>query len=180
MKITLRAVTEISVAVAMSVIFNFLPLWKMPQGGSISLEMLPIFIITLRWGLKEGMLAGLVYGLIQLAFNPFIVHPIQLILDYPLPYMLLGTTGFLKNRLDQNLNKYKKFNIYLIIALSIGGLLRLFSHILSGAVFFAQYAPENTNVWIYSTIYNATFILPSLFICYLIIMILKDKLIYND
>ncbi len=176
MKISLRAITEMSVAVALAVIFNFMPLWKMPQGGSISLEMLPILFIALRWGLKEGLLTGFVYGLLQLAFNPFIVHPVQLILDYPLPYMLLGVAGIFKKQAEKY--KDKKINIYIIITLLLGGALRLVSHVLSGAIFFAQYAPEGTNVWIYSTIYNASFIIPSLIICYIIIEILKNKILY--
>jgi thiamine transporter len=176
MKISLRAITEMSVAVALAVIFNFMPLWKMPQGGSISLEMLPILFIALRWGLKEGLLAGFVYGLLQLAFNPFIVHPVQLILDYPLPYMLLGFAGIFKKQAE----KYKdnKINIYIISALLLGGSLRLVSHVLSGAIFFGQYAPEGTNVWIYSIIYNASFIIPSLIVCYIVIEILKNKILY--
>ena len=72
--------TEISMAVALAAILNFLPLWRMPQGGSLSLEMLPILIIALRWGAVPGMMAGAVYGLVQLALGPFIVHPAQLIL----------------------------------------------------------------------------------------------------
>ena len=178
MKISLRAITEISVAVALAVIFNFLPLWKMPQGGSISLEMLPILIIALRWGLKEGLLAGFVYGLLQLAFNPFIVHPIQLILDYPLPYMLLGVAGIFRNQVEKY--KDKKINIYIISALLLGGFLRFMTHVLSGVVFFSQYAPEGTNVWIYSIIYNGSFILPSLVVCYIVIAVLKNKIIFME
>ncbi|MFO7814125.1 MAG: energy-coupled thiamine transporter ThiT [Halanaerobiales bacterium] len=176
MKISLRAITEMSVAVALAVIFNFMPLWKMPQGGSISLEMLPILFIALRWGLKEGLLAGFVYGMLQLAFNPFIVHPIQMVLDYPLPYMLLGFSGVFKEQAEKYKNK--KINFYIISALLLGGSLRLVSHILSGAVFFAQYAPEGTNIWIYSIVYNASFIIPSLIVCYVIIEMLKNKILY--
>ncbi len=176
MKISLRAITEISVAVALSLIFNFLPLWKMPQGGSISLEMLPIFFIALRWGLKEGLLAGFVYGLLQLAFNPFIIHPVQLILDYPLPYMLLGLSGIFVKQIKQF--KEKKINIYIIFAMLLGGFFRFISHVLSGVVFFSTYAPEGTNVWIYSIIYNASFIIPSLIVCYIIIAVMKKKVLY--
>jgi len=176
MKISLRAITEMSVAVALAVILNFMPLWKMPQGGSISLEMLPILFIALRWGLKEGLLAGFVYGLLQLAFNPFIVHPVQLILDYPLPYMLLGVAGVFKKQAEKY--KDKKINIYIISAVLLGGVLRIASHVLSGAIFFAQYAPEGTNVWVYSTVYNASYLIPSLIICYIVIEILKNKILY--
>ena len=58
----IRIMTEIGMAVALSAILNFLPLWRMPQGGSLSLEMLPILIIALRWGAGPGMMAGAVYG----------------------------------------------------------------------------------------------------------------------
>jgi thiamine transporter len=51
-----RIMTEIGMAVAMAAILNFIPLWRMPQGGSISLEMLPILIIALRWGAGPGTL----------------------------------------------------------------------------------------------------------------------------
>ncbi len=176
MKISLKAITEISVAVALAVIFNFIPLWKMPQGGSISLEMLPILVIALRWGLKEGLLAGFVYGMLQLAFNPFIVHPAQLILDYPLPYMLLGFSGILKKQIDKHMDK--KINFYIIISVLVGGFLRLITHVFSGVIFFSQYAPEGTNVWIYSIIYNASFIIPSLIVCYIIIAVFKKKILF--
>src|SRR6056297_886952 len=176
MKISLKAITEISVAVALAVIFNFIPLWKMPQGGSISLEMLPILVIALRWGLKEGLLAGFVYGMLQLAFNPFIVHPAQLILDYPLPYMLLGFSGILKKQIDKHMDK--KINFYIIISVLVGGFLRLITHVFSGVIFFSQYAPEGTNVWTYSIIYNASFIIPSLIVCYIIIAVFKKKILF--
>jgi thiamine transporter len=176
MKISLKAITEISVAVALAVIFNFIPLWKMPQGGSISLEMLPILVIALRWGVKEGLLAGIVYGMLQLAFNPFIIHPMQLILDYPLPYMLLGFSGVFKKQVDKYMDK--KINIYIIISLLLGGVLRLVTHVFSGVIFFSQYAPEGANVWMYSIIYNASFIIPSLIVCYIIIAIFKKKIIF--
>jgi len=96
----IRIMTEIGMAVALSVILNFIPLWRMPQGGSVSLEMLPILIIALRWGAGPGMMAGVVYGLVQLAFGPFIIHPAQLVLDYPLSYMLVGLAGIFSNKIN--------------------------------------------------------------------------------
>jgi len=49
----------------------------------------------------------------------------------------------------------------------------IFSHILSGVVFFGHFAPEGQNVWLYSIIYNVSFLLPSLIIVYLILISLK-------
>jgi thiamine transporter len=71
-----RMLAEIGVAVALAVVLNFLKLWRMPQGGSVSLEMLPILVIAFRWGLGAGIFSGLIYGLLQLMFGAYIIHPV--------------------------------------------------------------------------------------------------------
>ena len=162
-----KIMVETGIAVALAAVLQFIPLWKMPQGGSISLEMLPILYIAIRWGLKAGMIGGTVYGLVQL-FNPYVVHPVQLLLDYPVPYMLLGLAGIYNIRN----NDYGK----LLLAVLTGGLARFSSHLLSGAIFFGQYAPEGQNPWVYSAIYNASYIIPSLLLSYIILLPLLKKL----
>ena len=70
----------------------------MPQGGSVSLEMLPILFIAVRRGVVPGMVVGAVFGGISLfgflAPAPFIFNPLQVVLDYPLAYAALGLAGF--------------------------------------------------------------------------------------
>jgi thiamine transporter len=171
-----RIMAETGVAVALAIVLNFLPLWKMPQGGSVSLEMLPIFIIAFRWGGVPGMVAGLVYGLAQLAINPYIVHPVQLILDYPLPYMLVGLAGFIPLEKRQGSDRF----VYLLLAVLLGGLARFLSHLISGAVFFGQYAPEGQNPWVYSAIYNSSYMLPSLLIAFIVILPLYKTLVLKN
>lgn len=166
-----RMMAEIGVAVALAVVLNFVKLWQMPQGGSISLEMLPILMIAFRWGAGAGIFSGLAYGLIQLMFGAYIIHPIQLIMDYPLPYMMLGIAGYFNIRKDGAVDAVKVF----AAVLAAGGA-RLITHILSGVIFFASYAPEGQNVWLYSTVYNASFLIPSLIINYIIILILLKNL----
>jgi len=173
-----RIMTEIGMAVALAVIFNFIPLWRMPQGGSVSLEMLPILIIALRWGVGPGMMAGVVYGLLQLALGPFIVHPAQLVLDYPLAYMLVGLAGIFSNKI--NLKTKVSTYGWLLLAVLTGGLVRFISHFLSGVIFFAQYAPEGQNPWVYSAIYNISYLLPALLLSYIIIIPLVKNLIINE
>ena len=167
-----RLITEIGIAIALATILNFIPLWKMPQGGSISLEMLPIFLVALRWGGKSGLLAGFTYGLVQLIVNPYVIHPVQLIMDYPLPYMLLGLAGFF----SINKNNGSDISYFsLLMAMLTGGIARFIVHILSGVIFFSSYAPESQNVWIYSIIYNGSYLLPSLILCFIIISVLLKK-----
>lgn len=173
-----KIMAEMAVAVALAVVLNFIPLWKMPQGGSVSLEMLPILIIALRWGVGSGMMAGLAYGLLQLTFNPYIIHPIQLIMDYPLPYLLLGLAGLFKNKID--LTEGRLSYSWLLVALALAGGARLFSHVLSGVVFFGEYAPEGQNVWLYSTVYNGSYIIPSLILDYLLLIPISIKLLGEE
>lgn len=173
-----RIMTEIGMAVALSVILNFIPLWRMPQGGSISLEMLPILIIALRWGASSGMMAGAVYGLVQLAFGPFIIHPAQLVLDYPLPYMLVGLAGIFSSKID--LKAKGSTYGWLLLAVFTGGLGRFVSHFFSGVIFFAQYAPEGQSPWVYSAIYNVSYLLPALLLSYVIIIPLIKILVISD
>lgn len=173
-----KILTEMAVAVALATILNFLPLWKMPQGGTISLEMLPVFIIALRWGIGPGFMSGIAYGLLQLAFGAYIVHPVQLILDYPLPYMLVGLAGLFSFKIKKL--ESKALYGWLLLAVLLGGITRLGAHILSGAIFFGQYAPEGQNVWLYSIIYNGSFLLPSMLLNYLVLIPLTKKLIKDE
>ena len=170
-KFSTRMLAEIGVAVALAVVLNFLKLWRMPQGGSVSLEMLPILVIAFRWGLGAGMFSGLVYGLLQLMFGAYIIHPVQLIMDYPLPYMVLGVAGMFSIRKDDMIQPLRIFWAVLVAAA-----LRLIVHILSGVIFFGSYAPEGQNVWAYSTIYNATFLIPTTIVTYIVLMIIMKAL----
>ena len=172
-----RLIAEIGVAVAISTVLNFLPLFKMPQAGSVSLEMLPVLLIALRWGGKPGLMAGAVYGFIQLVVNPYVIHPVQMLMDYPLPYMMLGIAGFFSIRKkDGNEINYTK----VFFALLTAGFARFIIHVLSGVIFFGSYAPEGQNVWAYSIIYNGSFMLPSLILCYIILVVLLKKFILGE
>jgi thiamine transporter len=68
------------------------------------------------------------------------------------------------------------FSKHKLLSSLIAGSLRLFCHTLAGVIFFASYAPIGENVWIYSLIYNATFLVPSLALSAFIALILWRKL----
>lgn len=165
---------EIGVAVALSAVLNFIPLFKMPYGGSINLEMLPILIVALRWGGIPGLLTGVVYGFVQLAVDPYIVHPLQMLLDYPLAYMMVGLAGFFPVKYnDSKVTLYKS----VFVGVIVGGLGRFIAHLLTGVIFFANFAPEGQNAWVYSTIYNGLYIIPSIIISYLLIVTILKSLV---
>ncbi len=65
-QISLRALTEGAVFVALAQITDYIKLFRLPQGGSVTVAMLPIFVYCARWGFGPAMLVGFVYSLAQL------------------------------------------------------------------------------------------------------------------
>jgi len=193
-------ITEVALAIALASVLCLLQI-RLPVnlfGGSIQLAMLPIGIVALRRGVLSGAVAGAAFGLVDLLIEPYILMPIQVLLDYPLPYLLFGLgVGLFSrwyNRLQTQSNSKQTGrllahgSLVIIIAMVLGGLLRLASHVLSGVLFFSAYASDffatnptllvagpvdsGLNLWIYSVGYNLMYLVPSLIgsaICILVI-----------
>lgn len=137
---------------AMAVILTAFPFYRMPNGGSVTLGgMLPLFFISFAYGPEVGMLAGFAYSLMNLVMAPYILHPVQVLFDYPLPFMALGLAGC--------------FPRHHMAGITAAVAVRLFFHFLSGVVFFGSYAPAGTSIYLYSFLTNLTYLLPNLVIC---------------
>ena len=147
-----RAIAFAGVTIAISFVLSYIKLWEMPQGGSITLvSMLPIMIFAFVYGSKKGVFVGAIYGLLQAIQDPFIIHPAQFLLDYPLAFSMVGFVGALKDfNFFDNLPQVK-FAIGGILC----GVLRYLSHVLSGVFAFGAYAPSGQSVLSYSLIYNS-------------------------
>jgi thiamine transporter ThiT len=92
----IQILTEGGMCIALSLLLWYLKIGEMPQGGSISLQMLPLFIFSLRWGIVPGIFIGLVYGLVHSIQDLYVVHWFQYFLDYPLAFSLIGLAGLVK------------------------------------------------------------------------------------
>lgn len=165
--------TEIAMMSALAVILSFMKFdaaWA--YGGSVSLEMLPIVLFAFRRGLGLGLLMGLVYGILDVIINPSVVHFVQLILDYPLAFMVVGFAGIFKVKAENSLRK----NIMTIIfATALGSGLRLVCHFFSGVIWFGSYAPEGTPVAVYSLVYNIGYMVPSfILIAFVLSLLIKS------
>jgi thiamine transporter len=160
-----RVLTEAALAVALAFVLGFVVLFKMPFGGSVSLEMIPLILLALRQGWKVGIIAGAAYGLLDLAIDPYVVHPMQVILDYPLAFGALGLAGLFRPTVRGA-----------ILGATVAVLARFVCHLLSGVIFFASYAPEGWNPFLYSAAYNAAYLVPSLAIAILVTVVLLKAL----
>ena len=147
-----------AMTVAISFVLSTLRVFKMPQGGSITLvSMLPIIAFSLAFGPARGALVGCAYGFLQLLYDPYVIHPLQMLADYPLAFAALALGGFAERT---PLPKYWT----LPLAVVIGSLGRYLMAVLSGVVFFAEYAGDQ-NVWLYSMVYNISYLGPDALLC---------------
>ena len=154
-------VAEGALCAALSIVLSYLTLFRMPQGGSINLQLLPVFIFAYRHAWKWGVEVGLLVGFIHLVFGGYVVHPVQAILDYPLAYGVLGFSGIWKK--------------HLITGTILSGLACFCCHVISGVVFFSSYAPEGTNAFVYSVVYNSIFF-PQLAINTIVALLIHRRL----
>ena len=160
-----RVLAEAALAVALAFVLGLIKVFQMPFGGSISLDMVPLILLALRQGPFVGIVAGAAYGLVDLAIEPFTVHPVQVLFDYPLAFGVLGLAGFFAPTVRGAI-------LGTIVAVAA----RFLCHFVSGIVFFASYAPKGWNPYLYSASYNLAYLIPSLAVAVVAIVVLLRAL----
>ncbi len=160
----LRALCEGAILVAMAQVLGYLKLFELPQGGSITVGMLPIFLYCTRWGFLRGMLASSAYAVLQLIFDGAYAWGWQsMIGDYLLAFMVLGVAGL-----------FWKQKGGFFIGATVGSLARFLVHFVVGATIWAAYMPDSffgmtmTSPWFYSFLYNGSYMV----IDYLLILLI--------
>lgn len=143
-----RAVAVSALLVALSIILNQLILFRMPQGGSVTLfSMVPIVLCAYFFGVRRGTMAGMCVGLLNLIFSPYVIHPVQLLLDYPLAFGALAFGGIFAG------HKHGLIKGYIF-----GVICRYICAVISGVIFFGEYVPEGFSSLTWSLWYNATYL----------------------
>lgn len=164
---------EIAIFASIGLVLDQISFKLWAQGGSISLVMVPMVLMAIRWGLVAGLATGLLIGIMQMMFGAYIVHWLQAVLDYGLAFTVVGLAAIVRRPLlkaTQALHK-KMMAIYIIIGVLLGGALRFVCHLLAGVVFFKEYAGDD-NVWVYSIIYNSTYMIPAALLTAIIAVLL--------
>ena len=166
--LALRALCEGAVMVALAQILGYLKLYELPQGGSITLSMLPIFFFAVRWGLKDGLLCSLVFGILQLLLDGgFAIGWQSMLGDYIIAFGVLGLAGLCAG---------KKWGVF--AGTVIGSALLFLVHYVVGATVWGEYMPETffgmtmTSPWFYSALYNGSYMLIDMVACLVVFAVL--------
>ncbi|MBP3915384.1 MULTISPECIES: energy-coupled thiamine transporter ThiT [unclassified Clostridium] len=164
LKFNSKLVARIGLAIALAFILDMLKIYRLPNGGgSISLgSMIPIMLISFVYGPSIGLFTGFLFGVFKLIVDPYILNPIQVLFDYPLPFMAVGIAGFFRN-------KY--------LGATLGMLLRFVFHFIAGVVFFGSYAPAGMSPIIYSLAVNGFAVGGELLICLALLAFLPIELL---
>lgn len=163
-----RVLCEGGILLALALVLNALKLYTLPNGGSISLEMLPVFIFAIRWGTGWGCIMGFALGLISMIIDGGIAISWQsLLLDYLLAFTPLGLCGLFRGR---------EYGIF--PGAVLGAFVRFLVHYYSGITIYAIVAPTElfsvtyTSPWMYSLIYNGSYMLIDTVLCLVILGLL--------
>lgn len=165
----IRAVCEGAIMLALAQILSYLKLGEAPNGGSITPAMFPIAFYALRYGTGKGLLAGFLFGLLQLLFDGAYAWGWQsMLLDYLVAFTPLGLAGLFRG---------KAWGIF--PGTVIGCLGRFAVHFISGITIYRIIEPTEvpgfgvyTDANIYSLVYNGSYMLP----CTVIALVLAGVL----
>ena len=155
----IRALCEGALMVALAFVLSFVKLWELPNGGSLTPAMFPILLFGLRWGVGRGLMAGFVFGLLQLIFDGAYAWGWQsMLLDYLLAFTPLGLSGLFRG---------KAWGIF--PGTVVGCVCRFIIHHISGVTIYRIIEPTAIpglgtfdNAHVYSLVYNGSYMLPNM------------------
>ena len=146
-----RSVTFAAVSVALAFALSYIRLFRLPQGGSITLvSLLPLMLYSQMFGVRKGVVVGVVFGLLSAIQDPWILHPAQFLLDYPLAFGCIGLSAIFTQEGIKGKKGIALFACGSVLAVT----LRYLSHVLSGIFAFSMYAQPGYGAVAWGFLYN--------------------------
>ena len=178
-KITTLQLVESALMIAIATVCSLVKI-DLPFGGGVTiLSMLPIVMISHRYGWKWGVLVAFTYsvgqmllGLDNVAYaDSFLMGAGIVMLDYIIAYTVIGLSGvFGKSR--------KAVAIGILVTFT----LRFLCHYVTGAWIWGVWMPETfmgmkmISPWIYSALYNGWYMLAELIVTEIVAMLIYSPL----
>ena len=141
-----------SICIATSFALSYVKLFSLPQGGSVTLvSFLPLMLYSYMFGVRKGVLAGVIYGILQFIQSPWFAHPMQFLIEYPVAFCTVGLAGILHEReiLDN------KMPIQFLIGGIIVAIFRYICHVIAGTFIWGIGNDLGQVPLLYSLAYNS-------------------------
>ena len=166
------ALCEGAIMVALATALSFAKSPSLKNGGSVCIDMLPLFIYFYRWDWKHSFLAAFAYSLLQLLLDgAYAWGPTSMLLDYVLAFTVLGVATF-----------FRKIKGGLYLGATVACVCRFLVHFISGVTIYRINAPTKlfdsiyTNPWLYSAVYNGSYMILDLILCLVILAVLSKPM----
>ena len=181
--VKVRRLVESALFVAIATVLSILKI-DLPFGGGVTIvSMLPLVLISHRWGWKWGVLTAFAYSLIQLLLGldnvgyatTFATVLGVIFLDYVIAYTVIGFSGAMEKPFGKSLKA-----VMIGIAVVFAG--RFLCHYITGVWIWGGWMPENfmnmtmTSPWLYSFLYNGWYMLAELVVTEIIAMLIYKPL----
>ena len=176
---TVRRLVESALMIAVATVLSLIKI-DLPFGGGVTIvSMLPLILISHRYGWKWGLATAFVYSIAQLVLGldnvayaeNFLMGAGIVLLDYVIAYTVIGLSGI-----------FGKSRAAVAIGIAVTFTLRFLCHLVTGAWIWGVWMPEQfmgmpmTNPWIYSFLYNGWYMLFELVITEIVAMLLYKPL----
>lgn len=144
-KLPLQGMMEVAIFAGFAMLLDLLPKISPIPSISISLTMVPIFIVAFRWGFKASVISGFLWGILQIITgDAWILTPVQAFIEYFIAFAFIGFAGLFAKQVQKAAkeNERLKMSVYATIGMFVGSFARYFWHFIAGVVFFSHYAEE--------------------------------------
>jgi len=158
----LKKLTLSAIMIALSAVLSMVKVYQLPLGGSITLlSMLPVAAVAICYGTKTGLITSLMYACVQIALDLGAMMGYGmtattwvgcLVFDYIIAFGAIGLAGVFR----------KHGTLGMCAGVALACVVRFISHFISGSIVFAVWCPEGWNVYLYSLVYNGSYMLPEL------------------
>lgn len=173
--LSLIVMVEAAFMAAFAMLIDLLPSIQLSPFISISFAMVPIFIISLRWGMKAGLLSGFLWGLLQVVTGDvYFLTVTQFLIEYFIAFACIGFAGIFCPFVQVAFEKKQstKAVVWIVVAVFVGSLARYFWHFIAGVIFWGSFAPEGMSPVVYSLVVNGGTMLGVSVLCAIVLIFL--------
>ena len=167
---TTRMLAVGAMCLALAAVLSNIKFFEMPNGGSVTVvSLLPLILFAYVYGTVPGLILGFVHGTLQFLFCGLFLNVLQLLLDYPLAFAVLGLAGLF--------NRMKDERVGLAVGTVVGCVARWFVAALGGLIFWSDLTEGIWPAMVYTVTYNASYMIPECIITAVIAVIVGPRLI---
>lgn len=169
--LTVKSMCQLAMFMAITLVLSYVNeiIPSLPQGGTISVDVIAIMLCGYLMGAGYGVICGVGVSILQFVLGLATYYgPWSVLLDYVLPLAVCGLTPLVKTT--------KIGGVPICWGVLFVMVLKYLSHFASGAFLFASYAPEGMNPILYSLGYNIIYVAPTLVLCMIAVPLLYSRL----